>query len=200
MIRIATTEDAEELVRIYQEYVLHTAITTEYEVPALPVFRERIRRTLERYPYLVSVHEGRICGYTYAGPFRVRPAYGWAVETSIYVDRQAQKHGIGKELYRALERALQLQNILNMNACIGYPDAEDEYLTKNSFCFHEHMGFQQAAKFHKVVYKFRRWYGIVWMEKFIGMHTAEPLPVRPFPEVAEAFLAQQREAEKSSRG
>lgn len=47
-IRIARTEDAEALLRIYAPYVEKTAITFEYEAPALSEFRERIENTLKK--------------------------------------------------------------------------------------------------------------------------------------------------------
>lgn len=46
--------------------------------------------------------------------------------------------------------------ILNLYACIGYPEVEDEYLTRNSADFHEHMGFSKVGEFHKCGYKFGR--------------------------------------------
>lgn len=42
MIRIATENDAEELLNIYAPYVEKTAITFEYEVPSVEEFRIRI--------------------------------------------------------------------------------------------------------------------------------------------------------------
>ena len=45
-------------------------------------------------------------------------------------------------LYQALETALKAQNIINLYACIGYPEEDDEYLTKNSKQFHEHLGYR----------------------------------------------------------
>ena len=86
-IRLAEPEDAEELLAIYAPYVEETAITFEYTVPSLAEFQERIRYTRERYPYLVAVSTEGIVGYAYAGPFKGRRAYDWAVETSIYVAR-----------------------------------------------------------------------------------------------------------------
>ena len=62
--------------------------------------------------------------------------------------------------------------ILNLYACIAYPEEEDEYLTKNSVRFHEHLGFKEAGRFHKCGYKFNRWYDMVWMEKLIGEHVS----------------------------
>ena len=35
-------------------------------------------------------------GYAYAGAFHSRPAYDWAVETSIYVDRTQRRGGVGR--------------------------------------------------------------------------------------------------------
>ena len=40
-----------------------------------------------------------IIGYAYVGRLHERAAYDWSVETSIYVDRSARKHGLGRQLY-----------------------------------------------------------------------------------------------------
>ncbi len=53
------------------------------------------------------------------------------METTIYIAKDVRGHGLGKELYTALEHALALQNVINLNACIAYPDPEDEYLTRS---------------------------------------------------------------------
>ncbi|MBS5397687.1 MAG: GNAT family N-acetyltransferase [Lachnospiraceae bacterium] len=98
---------------------------------SIEAFGERIHKTLKRYPYLVSEKDGRLAGYAYAGPFKERRAYDWSVETTIYIAKDVRGHGLGKELYTALEHALALQNVINLNACIAYPDPEDEYLTRS---------------------------------------------------------------------
>ena len=192
-IRVATPQDAEALLAIYAPYVTDTAITFEYEVPSLTEFRERIRHTLERYPYLVMEQDGEILGYAYAGPFKERAAYDWAVETTIYVKQGMKKQGIGRKLYQALEDTLIRQNILNLNACIGYPTVEDEYLTRNSMEFHQHLGYRLVGQFYQCGYKFGRWYDMVWMEKLVGEHGVEPVRVKPFPELQQelADTAQQ---------
>ena len=137
-IRVATVEDAQQILQIYAPYIEKTAITFEYEVPVLEEFRGRIQHTLKKYPYLVAEEAGEILGYAYTGPFKERAAYDWAVETTIYVKEDKKQRGIGKLLYQALEEISEAQNILNMNACIAYPENEDEHLTKNSVQFHEH--------------------------------------------------------------
>ena len=183
LIRVAIPDDAKELVGIYKPYVERTAITYEYEVPTVEEFKERIKHTLEKYPYLVAEIDGKIVGYAYASTYIGRAACDWSVETSIYIDVEHKNCGIGGKLYKALEDNLKAMNILNLNAAIAYSDTEDEHLTKNSVQFHEHFGYQINGHFHNCGYKFGRWYDLIWMEKMLGTHTDTPKPVKKFHEI-----------------
>lgn len=169
-IRKAIIDDAEALVDIYAYYIENTAISFEYEVPELEEFQERISNTIAKYPYLVILHDERIVGYAYAGPLKKRAAYDKSVEVTIYIAHNARKCGFGRKLYEALEIELKRMGILNLYACIAYPEENDEYLTKNSEQFHRHMGYEQVGRFHRCGCKFGKWYDIIWMEKMIGEH------------------------------
>ena len=68
-----------------------------------------------------------------------RAAYDWAAELTIYLDHDVRRGGLGRVLYEALADRLKAMGVLNLYACIGYPQVEDEYLTKNSAQFHEHL-------------------------------------------------------------
>ncbi len=183
-IRLARIEDAPALQAIYAPYVRDTAITFEYEPPSVEVFAERMRATMKRYPYLVAELDGRAVGYAYAGTFKGRPAYDWAVETSIYVARGHAGTGVGRALHDALERGLAAQGILNMYACIAVPAGkDDETLTRNSQHFHEHMGYRLVGEFYRCGYKGGRWYSMVWMEKMLGEHRPDQPAVVPFPQL-----------------
>lgn len=182
-LRIATLDDAQELLKIYSYYVENTAITFEYEAPTLEEFEQRMRGVLAKYPYLIAEQDGKIIGYAYAGTFKTRAAYQWNVETTIYIDKDCKQRGIGKMLYGALEEILKAQHVLNMNACIAYPKEEDEYLTMDSVHFHERLGYRMVGEFHQSGYKHKRWYNMVWMEKSIDKHVECPQPVLPFPEL-----------------
>lgn len=184
LIRVATPADAEELLAIYAPYVQKTAITFEYQVPSVAEFRGRMEKTLTRYPYLAAVCDGEILGYAYTGPFHARAAYQWAAETTIYLKENQKGRGMGRRLYQALEDVSKAQRIKNLNACIGYPEVDDEYLTQNSARFHEHLGYFLVGAFHQCGYKFGRWYGMIWMEKLIGEHGPEPEAIIPFPDLS----------------
>ncbi len=175
-IRIARESDKEELLAIYAPYVSETAITFEYTVPTHEEFRDRIRKTLAKYPYLVAVQDAEILGYAYASEFKNRAAYDWAVETTIYVKQDSRKSGVGKKLYQALEEVLKQQHICNLYACIAYPNP-------GSIGFHERLGYQTIGHFSKCGYKFETWYDMIWMEKMISEHDQHPEPFKPITEL-----------------
>ncbi len=182
-IRDAKLEDAPRILEIYAYYVKKTAITFEYEVPTLEEFQSRMTRTMQKYPYLVIVKNGIIEGYAYAGVFKNRKAYEWSCEMTIYLDYNAKKCGLGRKLYEALEKKLEKMGILNLYACIGYPKKDDEFLTKNSAQFHEHLGYHLAGTFCNCGYKFNRWYDMICMEKFIGSRSQNQKEITIYPEL-----------------
>lgn len=196
-IRPALEQDAKALLEIYAPYVQNTAITFEYQVPSLQEFEERIRHTKQKYPYLAAVAGEEVLGYAYAGPFHERAAYDWAVETSIYVREDKKGMGIGRKLYEALEECLTAQGFLNLNACIAWPEREDEYLTRDSAEFHRRLGYRMVGEFHQCGYKFNRWYNMVWMEKHIGVHREDQPAVKPFEQVLEKMCAEAAETVQS---
>ena len=169
-IRFAKPEDAKELLKIYAYYVTDTAISFETEVPSEEEFKLRIEEVLKSYPYIVACKDDEILGYAYLHSFVGRKAYELSAETTIYLNPDKKKMGIGKKLYSVLEDVAKAQNITNLYSCIGYVDKEDEYLNNNSVQFHEHIGFRMVGKFENCGHKFGRWYHMVWMEKIIGEH------------------------------
>ena len=178
-IERVTEADAAQLLEIYAPYVEGTAISFEYQVPSPEEFRERIRSISATYPYIKAVADsGQILGYAYAGSFKSRAAYDWAVETTIYVRREHRGQGIGRMLYEALEQALKGMGICNLNACIAYTPREDAHLTNDSMRFHQRLGYSLVGTFHECGYKFGTWYDMIWMEKHIGAHEANQIPVR----------------------
>ena len=179
-IEKVTLYDAKELLSIYAPYVTETAISFEYEVPSLDEFKERIENISAKFPYIKAVSDnGEILGYAYASSFHQRKAYEWSVEMTVYVKKDSRREGVGKALYDTLEKSLKDMGVLNVNACIAYLGGgkTDEYLTDDSFFFHEKMGYKMVGIFHDSGYKFGRWYDMIWMEKMLGNHTDKPRPV-----------------------
>ena len=181
-IRTVTLDDAPALRDIYAYYVENTAVTFEYEPPAVDEMRARISSALPKYPYLCVTDGSEILGFAFAHAFRERPAYDYSVETTIYIRHDCRRSGLGRAIYSALEEELRRMGVTNMYACIGIAEVEDEYLTDASPRFHESMGFRTIGTFRNCGYKFGRWYTMIWMEKIIGGYPPFPPAVKPFME------------------
>lgn len=181
-IERVTVEDAEELLEIYGYYVKNTAISFEYDVPSVEEFRERIKNISALFPYIKAVDDnGKILGYSYANKFRTRAAYAWTVETTIYIRKDVRRSGIGRALYEVLEKSLKEIGVLNMYAGVAAltdPQKEDEHLTNDSIYFHQKIGFEKVAVFHKSGRKFNTWYDMCFLEKMIGEHVPSQSEVK----------------------
>lgn len=180
-IRLARESDAEELLEIYRPYVETTAITFETEVPTVEEFAGRIRDTLTKFPYLVIEEDGAILGYAYAHPFHQRAAYGWTVESSVYV-RQDVRHGhIGSLLYQALMERLERQGVRNVCAVITVPN-------EPSMAFHARMGFTSAGILPNFGYKMDEWHGVEYLYRQLGPTGEPPKPLLPLKELPPELL------------
>lgn len=172
-IENVTAADAEELLGIYSYYVLNTAVSFETTPPSIEEFISRIETYTVKYPYIKAVDEnGKITGFAFAHAFRERAAYDKSVESSIYVDKDSRRKGVGRLLYTELENRLKADGYLNMYACVATLDGKesDPYLTEASPEFHRKMGFTSSGVLHNCGIKFGRWYSMMWMEKIIGEH------------------------------
>ncbi|HWT50929.1 MAG TPA: GNAT family N-acetyltransferase, partial [Caulobacter sp.] len=103
VIRASTDADLPAITAIYGWNVLNGLGTFEEVPPDQAEMARRRAAFLERgLPYLVAERDGVVLGYAYAGPFRLRAAYRYTVEDSVYVGPQAVGQGVGKALLVAL--------------------------------------------------------------------------------------------------
>jgi L-amino acid N-acyltransferase YncA len=175
-IRLATPQDAEAVQGIYAPIVRDTVISFEVEPPSVADVRQRIVDTLALWPWLVCEHDGDVMGYAYAGKYRVRAAYQWSVDVSVYIHERARRCGIGRALYGALLRGLRLQGFYNAQAGITLPNVA-------SVSLHEAMGFQPIGVYRKIGYKLGAWHDVGWWQLVLQAHATKPVPPRELPAV-----------------
>ena len=166
-IRDAVFEDIPAIRAIYAPYVLETAVSFEREVPTVEEFTRRMTHTLERFPYLVAVEDGRVLGYCYAGCLNERPSAWPSAELSVYVDREQRGRGIGRMLYSAMEERLKARNVRNLYALVAESRGDNPYLTADSPRFHRAMGFREAGRLHRCGEKFGYRLDLVYWEKLL---------------------------------
>jgi L-amino acid N-acyltransferase YncA len=155
MIRVATVDDAAQLLAIYAPIVEHTFISFETEPPSVAAMGERIASVLPGHPWLVFEDGQGVAGYVYAGAHKMRPAYRWSVDVTVYIAERARRRGVGQALYQALFDVLRRQGFHMAYAGIALPNP-------GSVGLHEAMGFQPIGVYPKVGFKLGDWRDVGW--------------------------------------
>src|SRR4051794_25486024 len=103
IVRPSRDADVTAIAAIYGHHVRHgVASFEEVSPPADEIGRRRDDILARGLPYLVGERAGLVIGYCYAGPFRTRTAYRFALEDSIYLDPAEIGRGIGRKLLQSL--------------------------------------------------------------------------------------------------
>jgi len=166
-IRLARDADAEAIAAIYRPIVERTAISFETDAPDAAEIRQRVADTLPVYPWLVCDIDGEVAGYAYATKHRVRAAYRWSVDTSVYIDEARRRLGVGRGLYQSLFAILAAQGFVNAFAGIALPNA-------GSVGLHEAVGFAPLGVYRRVGFKFGEWRDVGWWQLALKAHEASP--------------------------
>ena len=166
-IRLATPEDGEAVAAIYRPVVAETAISFETMLPDGDEMTQRIVETLPSYPWLVCDVDGQTAGYAYAARHRVRGAYQWSVDTSVYIAADHRRRHIGRGLYTSLFEILAAQGYFNAFAGIALPNPA-------SVALHESMGFEPIGVYRRVGYKLDRWHDVGWWQLSLKQHEGSP--------------------------
>ncbi|MEQ1769918.1 MAG: N-acetyltransferase family protein [Devosia sp.] len=159
LIRPYTQADIAAVTRIYGHYVLETVITFETEEPDEAEMARRFAEIAAKgHPLMIGEVDGSVVGYAYASTYRVRAAYRFTCEDSIYLAPEAVGHGLGS---RMLARLLEVSAEAGLKQMIAVITAERE----NSIRLHARHGFRMVGKYEAIGYKFDRWLDIVHMQR-----------------------------------
>jgi len=151
MIRPATANDAGAIARIYNHYILNTAITFEEREVSAQQIAERIDEVASAsLPWLVAEQTGRIVGYAYAAKWKARSAYRFSVESTVYLEPGNTGQGLGSKLYEALFALLKERGMHVVIGVIALPNPA-------SIALHEKFGLKKVAHFREVGFKFNQW-------------------------------------------
>jgi L-amino acid N-acyltransferase YncA len=143
-IRPTTAADLPAITEIYEQAVLYGTATFELIPPDL---NEMTRR---------------LVGYAYAGAYRPRPAYRFAVENSVYLRPAIHRRGIGMQLLQRLIDESEARGYRQMIAVIG------DSANAGSIGVHRRCGFQMIGTHPDVGFKFGRWLDTVMMQRALG--------------------------------
>jgi phosphinothricin acetyltransferase len=156
---------------IYAPFVL-SPTSFEEQAPDESEMAGRIRRLTTSHPWLVAEQDGVLAGYAYACAHRVRPAYRWSTDVSVYVDEQSRRRGVGRHLYEALLRRLSDRGFRVACAGITLPN-------EASVALHEHLGFVAVGVYRSIGWKAGAWRDVGWWQLDLSPEMGEPVEPSP---------------------
>ncbi len=158
-IRPAAEADLPEILAIYNDAVLRTTASYDYEPRTLEQRRQwYLERERDGYAIFVAVDvSGRVVGWSALNPYHSRCGYRFTAENSVYVAAEHRGHGIGKLLLGPLIGAARARGL---HAIIAAIDSSNEA----SIRLHAAFKFETVGVFKQVGYKFGRWLDVTYME------------------------------------
>jgi len=163
IVRAARPADAEALSRIYGDACLHGFGTFEEAAPSPEEMAARLKAVTDRgLPYVVAEVDGEVAALAYAGPFRLRAAYRYTVEDSVYVAPDFKGQGLGAAVLIKVIEACEALGMRQMMAVIG--DSENA----GSIALHRSLGFEMKGVMPAVGFKHGRWVDIVFMQRSLN--------------------------------
>lgn len=159
IIRPATPNDLQGILDIYNDAVLHSTATAEYNPHTLAMrqawYEEHTKLGL---PVLVAeAEDGAVAGWSSLSQYHSRYGYRFTVEDSVYIAEPYRGKGLGKQLVVPLiERARELK----LHAIIASIDSANDA----SLRLHKSLGFVQGGYLKEIIYKFDQWLDCVYLQ------------------------------------
>ena len=168
-IRACEESDIAMITAIYAHHVLHGLASFEIEPPSES---DMLQRRLDivgcGFPYLVAEHAGGVVGYAYASPYRLRPAYRYTAENSVYLHPAWVGRGIGRRLLSVLLAECEARGLRQIVAVIG------DSANSASIALHRRLGFAMVGTIRSAGYKLERWVDTVLMQRSLGTGDSTP--------------------------
>ncbi len=158
-IRPAEDRDCPGILAIYNDAVLKTTATYDYE-PRTLEHRQQWLAERQRDGYAVFVIEdvgGKILGWSALNRYHDRMGFRFTAENSVYVDEGYRGQGLGGLLLAPLIPAARARGLHVVLAAI---DAANE----SSLRLHARHGFERVGVVRQVGFKFGRWLDVVYLQ------------------------------------
>jgi L-amino acid N-acyltransferase YncA len=164
LIRPAIPQDWEQIVSIYNYYILNTVFNFEYEIYTLQSRSSWLQQFQDSqlYRLLVGVNEDNsVIGYAATTPFSAIAGYHTSVNISVYCHSKFIHIGLGSALVKELIEQCRLSKIHRIYAGITIPNNPSMKLFRK-------FNFSQIAHFKEVGHKFKQYWDVVWFEKTLS--------------------------------
>ncbi|MDO9152108.1 MAG: N-acetyltransferase family protein [Paludibacter sp.] len=147
-----TPEYSSQILDIFNDAILNTTALYEYQPWTLDTIKTWFELKKEQnFPIIGIVDvENHLLGFGTYGVFRMRPAYKYTVENSLYVHKDFRGKGLGKILLGEIIKNAKAQHF---HCIVSVIDASNG----TSVRLHKSYGFGFIGRIKQVGFKFNRW-------------------------------------------
>jgi len=177
-IRLATEADLEQFAEIVNHYIENTTINFHVRPLSEDDWEATWQVLHERYPFLVATEGDLVKGIAWASPWKLRGAYDWTAEVSVYVRNGHEGHGIGRDLCSRMLEIMDEQGYHAIVAVIALPN-------EASVALHQSLGFELGGTLKRLGYKNGQWRDVsYWQRLHANADDSAPPPLKLVSEVA----------------
>jgi len=175
-IRLAEQADLEQFAEIVNHYIETSAINFHDRPQSEEDWEANWEVLRDRYPFVVAEKAGVIGGIAYASPWKMRSAYQWTCEVTVYIRAGHERQGLGKALSQRMLQILDAQGYRAIVAVIALPN-------EASVALHKALGYEHMGTLKQLGYKREQWRDVSFWQRLNGDHTTAPEPIKPVSEV-----------------
>jgi phosphinothricin acetyltransferase len=168
-IRLATHADLEQFAEIVNYYIEHTTINFHVRPLSEDDWETTWQVLNERYPFVVAEEAGLVKGIAWASPWKLRGAYDWTAEVSVYVRHGHEGQGIGRTLCGRMLEIMDAQGYHAIVAVIALPNDA-------SVALHQALGFELGGTLKRLGYKNGQWRDVSYWQRLHGNADDSPPP------------------------
>lgn len=151
-IKPCTEKQLPEILDIFNDAILNSTALYDYKTRTMETMDVWYADKLSHNSPIIGAFDenGALLGFSTYGMFRVRPAYKYTVEHSVYVRSDKRGLGLGKVLLREIIKKAEEQDF---HVMVGVIDASNSVSIK----LHESEGFVLSGVMRETGYKFGKW-------------------------------------------
>jgi len=151
-LKPCTEQQLPEILDIFNDAILNSTALYDYKTRTLDMMQAWYAdKQKGNFPIVGAFDEHNLLlGFSTYGMFRVRPAYKYSLEHSVYVRPDKRRQGLGKILLHEIIKKAEEQNY---HVLVGVIDTSNTVSMK----LHENEGFVLTGVMTEVGYKFGKW-------------------------------------------
>lgn len=160
VVRLARSEDAATIARIYNQGIAERIATFETEPRSTADVATLLHKKGDQFPTVVVEDDGQVVAFAWVGSYRDRPCYSGVGEHSVYADQTARRGGAGTAALEALFHEAESRGFWKLVSRIFVHNTASRAL-------HIKLGFREVGVYQRHAQLDGEWLDCVIVEKLL---------------------------------